>query len=91
MLKGLSLLGEHMIYVRQTDGVCTFTSETDDETDIGLVNRLWRFLERETRNAAQRAREREERGVATEPNERENELAMQCKQTSLALSSAPPP
>ena len=47
--------------------MCKVTSETYDETDIELVvefNRLWRFLERETRN------EREERGVATEPNER---------------------
>ena len=29
---------------------CKFACETDDETDIELVNLLWRFLERETRD-----------------------------------------
>ena len=36
--------------VRRVDIICKFASETDDETDTEHVDRLWRFLERETRN-----------------------------------------
>ena len=42
---------EHVnVHVRRVDLICKCASETDDETDMELVDRLWRFLERETRN-----------------------------------------
>ena len=55
---------------------CKFASETDDETDIELVNLLWRFLERETRD------ERKGRGIF----QSRGAWQLHFKQTSLAPS-----
>ena len=64
------------VHVRRVDLICKCASETDDETDMELVDRLWRFLERETRN------ERKGRGTVSGAWgawqwSRTNELALQ--------------
>ena len=57
------------VLVRRVDLICKCASETDDETDMELVDRLWRFLERETRN--------ERKGRGAWQRSRTSELAMQ--------------
>ena len=61
------------MHVGRVDLICKCDGETDDETDMELVDRLWRFLERETRN------ERKGRGTVRGAwqRSRTNELALQ--------------
>ena len=71
------------MHVGRVDLICKYASETDDETDMELVDRLWRFLERETRNERKGRGTVGVRGVATEPNE----LALQ---TNIVSRLRPP-